>query len=259
MNAASLPDAANPGPDTMSDTEWQTRVDLAACYRLVAHFDMDDLIYTHISARVPGPELHFLLNPFGLLYEEVTASNLVKVDLEGNVIGDSSHRINPAGFVIHSCVHRERHDLNCVIHTHTTAGVAVSSQAGGLLPLNQTALLYKDLIAYHDYEGLALNTDEQQRLLADLGHDKQLLVLRNHGLLACGRSIPEAFIMMFYLEQACRMQIAAQAGGALRFPSSDVQNLAHRQAMRGFGAGLGEMEFAALKRRLDRQGADYAR
>jgi len=242
----------------MSPEEWQTRVDLAACYRMVAHFGMDDLVYNHISARVPGPEEHFLLNPFGLLYEEVTASNLVKVDLDGNVVSETGHRINPAGFVIHSCVHRERPDLTCVIHTHTTAGVGVSAQAEGLLPASQTALLYKDLIGYHEFEGLALNLDEQKRLLADLGQDKQLLILRNHGLLAGGRTIPEAFIMMFYLEQACRIQIAAQAGGALHLPPGEVQDLAHKQAMRGFGAGLGEMEFAALKRRLDRLSADYA-
>lgn len=245
-------------PAHMSDEEWATRVDLAAFYRLVAHFGMDDLIYNHISARVPGPEEHFLLNPFGLLYEEVTASNLVKVDLDGTIVEDSPHRINPAGFVIHSCVHRERHDLLCVAHTHTTAGVGVSAQDVGLLPISQTGLLYKDLIGYHDYEGLALNLDEQKRLLADLGTDKQLLILRNHGLLACGRTIPEAFIMLFYLEQACRIQVAAQAGGKLVLPPQSVQDLAHKQAMGGFGAGLGEMEFTALKRRLDRMGADYA-
>lgn len=256
MTAAAPIHAARPAG--MSEEEWTTRVDLAACYRLIAHFGMDDLIYNHISARVPGPEEHFLLNPFGLLYEEITASNLVKVDLDGNVIGDSPHRINPAGFVIHSCVHRERPDLTCVIHTHTTAGVGVSAQEGGLLPISQTGLLYKDLIAYHDYEGLALDLDEQKRLLADLGRDKQLLILRNHGLLAGGRTIPEAFIMMFYLEQACRIQIAAQAGGAVHTPPVEVQDRAHKQAMAGFGAGLGEMEFAALKRRLDRMGADYA-
>lgn len=242
----------------MSEVEWQVRVDLAACYRLLAQFGMDDLIYNHVSARVPGEQEHFLLNPFGLLYEEITASNLVKVDLDGNLVDDSSQRINPAGFVIHSCIHRQRKDVACVIHTHTTAGVAVSAQACGLLPMSQTALLYKDLVAYHDYEGLALNLDEQARLLADLGPQRQLLILRNHGLLSCGRSIPEAFIMMFYLEQACRIQVAAQAGGAIHLPPEDVQTLTHQQAMRGFGAALGEMEFAALKRRLERAGANYA-
>jgi ribulose-5-phosphate 4-epimerase/fuculose-1-phosphate aldolase len=257
-----MPDTArqiqSSAPNGMSQDEWDTRVDLAACYRLIAHFGMDDLIYNHASARVPGPEEHFLLNPFGLLYEEVTASNLVKVDLEGNILSETDVRINPAGFVIHSCIHRERPDMTCVIHTHTTAGAGVSAQKDGLLPLSQTALLYKDLIGYHDFEGLALNTDEQKRLLQDLGSEKQLLILRNHGLLSCGRSIPEAFIMMFYLEQGCRIQIAAQASGAVNAPPPDVQILTHQQAMRGFGAALGTMEFAALKRRLDRLGADYA-
>ena len=143
--------------DRFSQAEWEVRVDLAACYRMVAHFGLDDLIYTHISARVPGPDEHFLINPFGLLYEEVTASNLVKVNLAGNVLDDTDWEINPAGFVIHSCVHEARPDMTCVIHTHTVAGTAVSAQAEGLLPLTQTALLYKDLIGYHTYEGLALN------------------------------------------------------------------------------------------------------
>lgn len=246
-------------PDTMTEAEWQTRIDLAAAYRLIAHFGMDDLIYNHISARVPGPEDHFLLNPFGVLYEEVTASNLVKVDLDGNILSQTEDKINPAGFVIHSCVHRARHDLTCIIHTHTTAGVGVSAQADGLLPISQTGLLYKDLIGYHEFEGLALNLAEQERLLADLGQDKQLLILRNHGLLACGRSIPEAFVMMFYLEQACRIQVAAQSGGArLHMPPKEVQDLTHKQAMTGLGADLGTREFAALKRRLDRLEADYA-
>jgi len=245
--------------NSMSLDEWQARVDLAACYRLIAHFGMDDLIYTHISARIPGPEDHFLLNPFGLLYEEVTASNLVKVDLKGTIIDPVEDEINPAGFIIHSCIHAARPDIACVIHTHTVAGVGVAAQSDGLLPLSQTALLYRGLIGYHDYEGIALNHEEQPRLLADLGEEKQILFLRNHGLLTCGRSIPEAFIMMYYIEQACRMQIAAQAGSGLHLPPKDVQVLAHAQAMTGLGAPIGSREFAALKRRLDRLGADYAR
>jgi len=245
-------------PAGMDDAEWATRVELAAFYRLVAHFGLDDLIYNHISARVPGPEEHFLLNPFGLMYDEVKASNLVKVDLDGNIIGDTTHRINPAGYVIHSCVHRARHDLLCVAHTHTPAGAGVSAQAGGLLPISQTGLLYKDLIRYHDYEGLALNMEEQQRLLADLGPKGQIMFLRNHGILACGRTIPECFVMLYYAEEACQIQVAAQAGGAIVTPPQHVQDLTHAQAMRGFGAGLGVMEFTALKRRLDRMGSDYA-
>lgn len=245
-------------PTGMSGEEWQVRIDLAAAYRLIAHFGMDDLIYNHISARVPGPEEHFLLNPFGMLYEEITASSLIKVDLDGNKIDQTEENINPAGYVIHSCVHRERPDLTCIIHTHSTAGVGVSAQADGLMPISQTSLLYWDLIGYHEFEGLALNLEEQQRLLEDLGPKRHMLILRNHGLLACGRSIPEAFIMMFYLEQACRIQIAAQAGGALHVPPKEVQQLAHRQAMTGLGAALGSREFEALKRRLDRLGANYS-
>ncbi len=243
---------------SMTIEEWHARVDLAACYRLMAHFGMDDLIYNHISARVPGPDEHFLLNPFGLLYEEITASNLVKVDLDGNIISETEDKINPAGFVIHSCIHRERPDMHCVIHTHTPAGVGVSCQEEGLLPLSQTGLLYKDLIGYHEYEGLALNLDEQKRLVEDLGKNKQLLILKNHGLLTCGQTIPEAFIMMYYLEQACRIQIAAQAGNKVSLPKPEVQDLVHQQAMKGFGSKLGEMEFTALKRRLARLGSDYA-
>ncbi|MEO1194012.1 MAG: class II aldolase/adducin family protein [Pseudomonadota bacterium] len=240
-----------------SAAEWEARVELAACYRMIALVGLDDLIYTHISARVPGPDEHFLINPFGLLYEEVTASNLIKVDLEGRVLDKSPWEINPAGFVIHSCVHAARHDVACVIHTHSVAGTAVASQAEGLLPLTQTALLYKDLIGYHEYEGLALEEGEQERLVADLGSEKRLLILRNHGLLSCGRSVPEAFIMMYYLEQACRMQIAAQAGGALHLPADEVQEKAHRQAMTGLGKALGTREFAALRRKLDRLDPSY--
>lgn len=249
--------AGQPRSGNCSEAEWDVRVDLAACYRLIARFGLDDLIYTHISARVPGPEEHFLINPFGLLYEEVTASNLVKVDLEGRLLDETEWEINPAGFIIHSCVHAARADVACVIHTHTVAGTGVSAQDEGLLPLTQTALLYKDLIAYHDYEGLALNTAEQERLVADLGADKRLLILRNHGLLSAGRSIPEAFIMMYYLEQACRMQVAAQVGRRLHLPKPEVQDLAHRQAMTGLGEALGVREFAALKRKLDREDPSY--
>ncbi len=221
-------------------------------------FEMDDLIYNLISARVPGPEEHFLLNPFGLLYEEITASNLDKVDLDGNIIFDTEDRINPAGIAIYSCVRRERRDMHCVIHTHTTAGVGVSSQEEGLLPQSKTSLFYEKLIGYHEYEGLALNLEEQKRFIADLGKEKQLLILKTHGLLSCDKSIPEVFIMMYYLEQACRMQIVAQAGNKITLPSPQVQQLAHQQPMRGFGTLLCVMEFTALKRRLDRMGSDYA-
>lgn len=237
----------------INEAEWQTRLDLAACYRMIHMLGMDDLIYTHISARVPGPDEHFLINPFGLLYEEVTASNLVKVDIEGNILSDTEYGINPAGYIIHSCIHREVPHLHCVVHTHTIAGCAVSAQTDGLLPVAQTSMLFTDNIAYHDYEGIALNPDEQQRLLADMG-DKKIMILRNHGLLTAGESVQEAFIYMYYMEQACRMQIAAQASNKpLHLPSYEIQQSVCKAASSGFGAGMGVREFEALTRRLDRQ------
>ena len=244
----------------ISDEEWEARVELAACYRLIQRLGMDDLIYTHISARVPGPEHHFLINPFGLLYDEVTASNLVKVDLDGKIIGDSDYGINPAGFVIHSCVHRDLPHIGCVLHTHTVAGCAVSAQEDGLLPLTQTAMIFHGQVAYHEYEGPALDFDEQQRLVADLG-DKPVMILRNHGLLTAGRTVPEAFIAMYYMEQACRMQVAAMAGGAakLHMPPKGVPE--HTAELIKFGGEFnsrpGSREFAALVRRMDREDTSY--
>ncbi|WP_417518440.1 class II aldolase/adducin family protein [Minwuia sp.] len=243
-------------PDGISAEEWQVRLDLAACYRLVHMFGMDDLIYTHISARVPGPDEHFLINPFGLLYEEITASNLIKVDIEGNILSDSEYGINPAGYVIHSCIHRERPSAGCVLHTHTVAGTGVSAQEEGLLPLSQTAMLFTDNIAFHDYEGIALREEEQARLVADLG-DKNVMILRNHGLLTVGETVQEAFLLMHYMETACKMQIAAQAGGKLVVPSRDVQTYVRDAARGGFGAGMGQREFEALIRRLDRQDTSW--
>ena len=197
----------------VSDEEWQMRVDLAACYRLIAMHGWDDLVFTHIPARVPGPDEHFLINAYGLLFEEMTASSLIKVDLDGNKIIDSPYPVNPAGFTIHSAVHEARHDVGCVIHTHTKAGVAVSAQKDGLLPLSQVSLFALSSVAYHDYEGVALNEDEKPRLVADLG-DKSFLILRNHGLLAAAGSIPDAFLSMYMLETACQTQIMAQSSGA---------------------------------------------
>jgi ribulose-5-phosphate 4-epimerase/fuculose-1-phosphate aldolase len=209
--------------DRVSAEEWETRVDLAACYRLAAHYRMTDLIYTHISARVPGPEHHFLINAFGLLWTEITASTLVKVTLDGDIVEDpTGNGINRAGYVIHSAVHRARPDIHCVMHTHTAAGIAVSAQAHGLLPLSQHAMRFTDSIGYHDYEGLALDLDEQGRLVKDLGHHKAM-ILRNHGLLTCGESIPEAFDLMYYLERGCQSQVNAMAGGAkLNIPPHEV-------------------------------------
>src|SRR5438128_7204868 len=199
--------------EQVSAEEWQVRVDLAAAYRLVAHYGWDDLIFTHISARVPGPAHHFLLNPYGMMFDEVTASSLVKVDLQGKIVMESPYIINPAGFTIHSAVHAARADALCVMHLHTDYGVAVSAQKEGLLPISQQAMLALASLAYHDYEGLALNEEEKPRLVADLG-EKNHLILRNHGLLTVGSTVAEAFLSMFILERACKIQILAQSGGA---------------------------------------------
>ena len=192
--------------------EARLRRELAAVYRLIAHFKMTDLIYNHISVRLPGPEHRFLLNPFGLLYEEVTASNLVIVGLDGQLVTDGPWKVNPAGFVIHSAIHAAREDALCVLHTHTRAGCAVAAQEGGLLPLNQMSLEFYDRVPYHDYEGIALSSAEKKRLVADLG-DKPVMILRNHGLLTVGSTPGQAFLRMFYLERSCEIQVAALAGG----------------------------------------------
>lgn len=201
-----------------SDAERAVRQDLAAAYRLVAHYGMDDSIYTHISARVPGTEDQFLINPFGLLFKDVTASSLVKIDLEGRILDDSPYDVNPAGFTIHSAVHAARHDAACVLHTHTVAGVAVSSLACGLQPCNQWALQFHQRVVYHDFEGIALEAEERERLVADLGPTARALILRNHGLVTLGRTVSEAFILMLNLERACRVQVAIQSTGQAVYP-----------------------------------------
>jgi ribulose-5-phosphate 4-epimerase/fuculose-1-phosphate aldolase len=198
---------------SISDEEWQMRVDLAACYRLIAHYDMDDMFATHISARVPGDEDHFLLNPYGVLFSQIAASSLVKVDLDGNIIQDTEHTINPAGFVIHSAVHAARHDAKCVVHTHTVAGMAVACMEDGLLPLTQKSMRFYNRIAYHDYEGVADDLDERVRLVRDLGKHNAM-ILRNHGLLVCGKTVAQAFFTMRNLEKSCKTQIAAMSTGA---------------------------------------------
>src|SRR5215510_13392824 len=203
--------------DQVSEAEWQARVDLAAAYRLVALYGWDDLIFTHISARVPGPEHHFLLNPYGMMFDEVTASSLVKIDLDGNKMMDSPYFINPAGFTIHSAVHAAREDALCVMHLHTDCGIAVSAQKDGLLPISQQAMFALASLGYHDYEGLALNEEEKPRLVNDLGN-KTSLILRNHGLLTVGETVADAFLSMFLLERACRIQIMAQSGGDKLIP-----------------------------------------
>jgi ribulose-5-phosphate 4-epimerase/fuculose-1-phosphate aldolase len=233
--------------------EDQLRIDLAAAYRLAAHFQWDDLIYTHISARVPGPEHHFLINPYGMLFEEITASSLVKIDLEGNIIKSNGYSINKAGFTIHSAVHAAREDAICVMHLHTVAGTAVASQAQGLLPCNQTSMVMNGQISYHDYEGLALNLDERPRLVNDLGQNN-VLILRNHGTLTLGRTVAGAFQRMYFLERACQIQIAATAGGAkLYTPDEKVQGLVAAQVKMQASSDE-NLLWPALLRKLDRLG-----
>jgi len=243
--------------DQVSDEEWQLRVDLAACYRVIAMHGWDDLVFTHISARVPGDEEHFLINAYGLLFEEMTASNLIKVDLDGNKVLESPHPINPAGFVIHSAIHEARHDVACVLHTHTRAGVAVSAQAGGLLPLSQISLFPLTSLAYHDYEGVALNDEEKPRLVADLG-DNNAMILRNHGLLTVGESIPDAFLFMYALETACQTQLLAQSGGTelVHVPEGIVSGMQAQgeQVLKGLG---GQLAWPGLLRKLDRRDSSF--
>lgn len=236
----------------VSDDEWQTRVDLAACYRLIALYGWDDLVFTHISARVPGPHEHFLINAYGQLFEEMTASSLVKVDLDGQVVLDSPYPVNPAGFTIHSAIHAARPDVACVLHTHTKAGVAVSAQANGLLPLSQASLFPLISIGYHDYEGVALNDEEKPRLVADLGQHRNL-ILRNHGLLTVGPTIADAFLAMYVLETACQTQLLAQSANAelIEIDAQILSGIAEQaeQVTRGLG---GMLAWPGLLRKLDR-------
>lgn len=243
--------------EQVSAEEWQARVDLAAAYRLVALYGWDDLIFTHLSARVPGPEHHFLLNPYGMMFEEVTASSLVKVDLAGHKVMDSPYYVNPAGFTIHSAVHAAREDALCVIHLHTTNGIAVSAQRHGLLPLSQQSLFALASLAYHDYEGVALDEAEKPRLVADLG-DKVFMILRNHGLLTVGKTPAEAFLAMFTLERACEMQVLAQSGGGelLPVPAPVVAKVAKQLSTVTVGMG-GQLAWPGLLRKLDRIDPSY--
>lgn len=239
-----------------SPQEWQTRVDLAAAYRLVAHFGWDDLIFTHISARVPGADHHFLINPYGWLFSEITASSLVKVDLDGKVVEPSPNFINPAGFTIHSAVHAAREDALCVMHLHTVAGVAVSAQASGLLPLNQTAMLLGEQLSYHEYEGVALDLAERPRLVADLGN-KDAMILRNHGTLTVGKTVASAFLTMYFLERACATQIATLAGGGeIHYPPDSVRALVAQQAKFGRGT-IDGIVWAPLIRLLEKTSPTY--
>ena len=247
-------------PAGIGAEEWQVRCDLAALYRLVAHFRMTDFIYTHISARLPGPEHQFLINQYGVLFHEMRASDLVKIDLEGRIIGQDeqlSRRVNAAGFTIHSAIHAARPDLSCVVHTHTAAGIAVSAQKHGLLPISQHAMMFHGHLAYHDYEGIALELDERERLVADLGQH-QAMILRNHGLLVAGRSIAEAFLLIYYLERACQAQIQALAGGAeLIIPSEAVASYTAAQFHGPARAGAEALAWNAALRLIENDRPDY--
>jgi ribulose-5-phosphate 4-epimerase/fuculose-1-phosphate aldolase len=243
--------------DAHSKTEEELRADLAACYRLVSLYGWDDLVFTHISVRIPGKEHHFLINPYGMLFDEITASSLVKVDLSGEKVAPNPHAINPAGFVIHSAIHAAREDVTCVLHLHTAAGVAVSAQKGGLLPISQQATVALASLAYHDYEGIALRDDEKPRLVKDLG-PHTALVLRNHGLLTVGATVADAFIAMFVLQRACEIQLLAQSGGSElvvvdpRIVAGTKANVA--AVTRGLG---GALAWPGLLRRLDRLAPGY--
>jgi ribulose-5-phosphate 4-epimerase/fuculose-1-phosphate aldolase len=242
----------------VSAQEWQMRVDVAACYRLVALFGMNDLVYNHISGRVPEEEGHFLINAYGYAYEEVTASSLVKIDFDGNVVLDSAtgYGINRAGFVIHSAVHRGRHDVGCVIHTHSPAGMAVSALKCGLLPLTQNAMFFGE-IGYHDYEGPAIDLDEQQRLVRDLG-DSPALILRNHGLLTVGSTVCEAFVVMHWLERACQAQLMAMACNAkLNMPDPKTVERTNERFKPGQRRKITELEWPAMLRMLDRRDPSF--
>jgi ribulose-5-phosphate 4-epimerase/fuculose-1-phosphate aldolase len=250
----------------MTMTEAELRVQLAAAYRMIDHLGWSELIWTHTTVRVPGAEHHFLINPYGLGFHEVCASNLVKVDLHGNIIGDQNREINPAGFVIHSAIHMARTDVQCVMHTHTVAGMAVAALQSGLLPISMYALGYYERVAYHDFEGPSLALDERQRLAANLG-DKNVLILRNHGLLTCGQTVAQAFVRMYRLERACQVQLAAQATGSpLTIPPQDVcERSAERSddflatdGSKGYSRDPNP-EFDAIMRLMDRKDPSYRR
>jgi ribulose-5-phosphate 4-epimerase/fuculose-1-phosphate aldolase len=246
---------AQPLPPEASKTEAEIRVDLAACYRLVALYGWDDLIFTHISARVPGPEHHFLINPYGMMFEEITASSLVKIDLRGVITGTSPYPVNAAGFTIHSAVHEVREDAGCVMHLHTPDGTAVSTSSEGLLPLNQTAQLVIPDLAYHDYEGVALDLDERPRLQRDLG-SKNIMLLHNHGSLAVGRTCAEAFLRMYFLERACTMQVRTRMLGGVEADHPTAPDVVEKNAELAMSGGMSKLAekliWPALLRKLDR-------
>jgi ribulose-5-phosphate 4-epimerase/fuculose-1-phosphate aldolase len=242
--------------NSVSAEEWQLRCDLAACYRLVAAYGWSDLVFTHVSARMPGPAHEFLINPYGLMFDEITASSLVKVDQDCRKLSDSPFPVNPAGFVIHSAIHQVREDAGCVLHTHSRAGVGVSAQKCGVLPISQQSTFVLGSLAYHDYEGVALRDDEKPRLQADLG-TANFLMLRNHGLLTVGRTIPDAFLFMYVFENTCRIQIDAQSGGELVHVNPAILK-GMAEVMKTATGGLGAMvAWPALLRKLDRMDPLY--
>jgi len=236
----------------VSDEEWAIRVDLAAAYRMVAYYGWDDLIFTHLSARIPGPEHHFLLNPYNLMFEEVTASSLIKVDVNGNAVEPSPFITNPAGFTIHSAIHMAREDAHAVMHLHTPAGQAVSAHSEGLLPLTQTAMIVRGDLAFHDYEGIAVDLSERERLVADLG-DKGAMLLRNHGTLAVGKNVGECFVKLYFLERACQAQVMAlSAGDQLNNPPQGSPEITAEQGAAGLTVAANFLAWPALKRKAYR-------
>ncbi len=251
--------------DQVSEEEWNERVALAACYRLIAKYGMTDLVYNHITARVPGAEEHILINPYGFLYTEITASSFYKIDLKGNVVSkpDTPYEINMGGYVLHSAVHEARPDINCVLHTHGRASTAISAMKCGLLPISQTSMRFYNRVSYHDFEGPAIDTDEKQRVVADLGPENKVMVLRNHGTIVCGASVPEAFNLIYFFENACRIQVDAMAGGMANVniaPEQVALRTRHvfETGPNGKPPGMdGRFEWIALIRQLDREDPSY--
>ncbi len=242
--------------EQVSAAEWQARVDLAACYRLVAHYRWDDLIFTHLSIRVPGEDGHFLINPYGMMFHEITASSLVKIDLDANIVLSNGYGVNRAGFTIHSAVHSARHDAMCVMHLHTADGAAVSAQREGLLPLSQTSMVVLASLAYHDYEGGALNLDERSRIVADFG-DKTSMILRNHGTMTVGGTVAEAFTRMWFLERACNIQVRALAGNRDVVAASQAAQDTVKQQIKENGGMAAQTAWPALIRMLDSKYPDF--
>jgi ribulose-5-phosphate 4-epimerase/fuculose-1-phosphate aldolase len=256
MNAPAI-QITKPVRDQVSAEEWQVRVDLAACYRLMAEYGMVEMVANHISARVPGTENEFLINPYGMLYEEMTASSMIRIDIDGNVLFNATeYGVNQAGYVIHSAIHRARHDVDCIIHTHTLAGMAVSAMKCGILPIAQSSMRFGD-IAYHDYEGVAIREDERERLCASLGN-REAMVLRNHGLLTVAPSIPECFNNMYRLERACQLQVMAlSCNTELSMPPPEVLEYTRQQMVPGVRRRFGLLEWPALLRKLDRKDPSF--